>query len=228
MTVLAWKRRALPAWWIAFTDAHPAVPNLVALAGLVAILYLLAPGVSHPSGRGEMIDSLSAVVKSDTVVGRAVSLRAAYHQRVPKDVRDYVGKIVFYPALYVVVPFLMLLEFLFPCKPSQPIVGKGFLQDAIWFAALTPTTILVLAAANEFLRHLFGTACPSRDVYPDTGVNDARFPSEEHLTVSQLPANWLRQTVYPFVQLFAPMLPRPLRGWRAPLSDRALTDTQKA
>jgi hypothetical protein len=50
--------------------------------------------------------------------------------------------------------------------------------------------------------HLFGTAYPSRHVYPETGIADIRFPDEDKVRVRQLPGNWLTQTVYPFVQLF--------------------------
>jgi hypothetical protein len=50
--------------------------------------------------------------------------------------------------------------------------------------------------------HLFGTAYLTTNVYPETGIADSRFPFEENLKWWQLPANWLKQTVYPFLQLF--------------------------
>jgi hypothetical protein len=50
--------------------------------------------------------------------------------------------------------------------------------------------------------YLFGTACRSRDIYPETGINDSRFPTEDKVRVSRLPGNWLLQMIYPFVQVF--------------------------
>jgi sterol desaturase/sphingolipid hydroxylase (fatty acid hydroxylase superfamily) len=50
--------------------------------------------------------------------------------------------------------------------------------------------------------HLFGTAYPVRDIYPETGIADAQFPTEDNLPPWKLPGNWLAQTVYPFGQLF--------------------------
>jgi sterol desaturase/sphingolipid hydroxylase (fatty acid hydroxylase superfamily) len=339
------------------------VPNIIAASGLAFIMFMLAPTVTHPSENGGMVDSLAVVVRSDTIVSKAIGLRAAYHNWVPQEIRDYAGKILFNPALYFVLPFLLLLEYLFPCKPSQPLIGKGFLQDAVWFAAAAPTTILVLGVASQFLRgfydnhlafltigsaatwptslqiiaalsvveflwwmghltrhkvgtlwlfhavhhsqkelntftedrvhvvdalaasllmfipyyifqvpnlyavaiialyrsihtrflhanvkinlgclgwlvaspqfhrihhsadpahvdknfgvilsifdHLFGTAHPSRDAYPETGINDARFPTEDHTRVLRLPENWLMQTSFPFVQAFKQIAPRP-------------------
>ncbi len=58
-------------------------------------------------------------------------------------------------ALYLVIPFLLFLEFLFPCNPAQPLIGKGFLQDAIWYAIDTPLSLVFLLPVVGFLRGLF-------------------------------------------------------------------------
>jgi sterol desaturase/sphingolipid hydroxylase (fatty acid hydroxylase superfamily) len=362
-TPSALERQPLPDWWLRFIGSYPAVPNVIAVAGLAFIMFMLAPTVTHPSENGGMIDSLAAIVTSHTIISKAIGLRAAYHHWVPKDVRDYAADILFNSALYFVVPFLLVLEFLFPGKPSQPLIGKGFLQDAIWFAAAAPTVILVTGIASEVLRrlydkhlgfltissavawptflqviaallvveflwwmshlarhkvhmfwlfhavhhsqtelnvftedrvhfvdalaaslimfipfyifqvpnlyavaviglyrsiharflhanvkinlgwigwliaspqfhrvhhsgnpahedknfgvvlsifdHLFGTAHPSRDIYPETGINDARFPIENNTRVFHLPANWLMQTIFPFLQFFKQIAPHP-------------------
>lgn len=362
MTASLFKRRPLPGWWLRFVESCPAVPTVFALSGLALIMFMLAPPITHPSENGVMIDSLAVVVRSDTVLTKAVDLRAAYRNLVSEEVRDYARKIFFNPTLYFVVPFFLLLEYLFPCKPSQPLIGKGFLQDAVWFAAAAPTTILLLGTANEFLRslydhylasltigsaavwpvslqaiaalfvvefifwlshfirhkvgtlwlfhavhhsqeelnvftddrshfvdklvtsllmfvpfyifqvpnlyavaiiglyisihsrfvhlnvrinlgwlgwlisspqfhrvhhsadpahadknfagilsmfdYLFGTAHPSRDIYPETGINDAQFPTEDNIRVLRLPRNWLVQTSFPFIQLFKQIAPR--------------------
>lgn len=49
--------------------------------------------------------------------------------------------------------------------------------------------------------YLFGTACQSRNIYPQTGIQDSSFPNEDKVKRSQLPKNWLLQTVYPFIQV---------------------------
>ena len=51
--------------------------------------------------------------------------------------------------------------------------------------------------------YLFGTACRSRTIYPQTGINDTNFPVEDNVSFAQLPKNWIAQTAYPFRQLFA-------------------------
>jgi sterol desaturase/sphingolipid hydroxylase (fatty acid hydroxylase superfamily) len=363
VTALLFKRRQLPNWWLRFIESYPVVPTVVAASGLAFIMFMLAPSVTHPSPDGQMIDSLAKLVRSHTIVSKAIGLRAAYHNAVPEEIRDYAGTILFNPALYFVVPFFLLLEYLFPCNPSQPLIGKGFLQDAVWFAAAAPTAILILGAASKFLlgfydhhlafltirsavawptylqviaaltvveflwwmshfvRHkiptlwvfhavhhsqkelnvftedrvhvvdglaasvfmflpfyifqvpnlyavaviglyrsihsrflhanvkinlgwlgwlvaspqfhrvhhsadpahadknfgvvfsifdyLFGTAHPSRDIYPETGIDDTRFPTEHNTRISHLPGNWLMQNVFPFVQFFKQIAPGP-------------------
>ena len=350
------KRERLPGWWPQMVAAHPVVPNIVAVTGLVFIMYMLSPTVVHPSGYGQMVDSLEVVVRSNTIVGKVIALREAYHHSIPQEVRDYAGGVLFNPVLYFVLPFFLLLEYLFPCNASQPLVGKGFLQDFVWFVFTVPTRMLILGVAGEFLhrfyekhlefltvrstaewpkvsqilaalfvtefvfwishfvRHkilslwffhavhhsqtelntftddrghivdrlvtsllmfipfyafkvdvlsavavvglyvsihsrfvhanvkinlgwlgwvvaspqfhrvhhsaesahydknfagvlsifdyLFGTAHPSRDVYPETGINDVTFPIEESRNVVRLSLNWLNQTIFPFRQLF--------------------------
>ncbi len=60
------------------------------------------------------------------------------------------------PILYFVIPFFLLLEYLFLFNPSQPLVGKGFLQDAIWFVGrATDYTVLLLGAAGGLLRSFY-------------------------------------------------------------------------
>ncbi|MDP9042006.1 MAG: sterol desaturase family protein, partial [Bacteroidota bacterium] len=307
-------------------------------------------------GHGRVIETFGVVSKSKPLVDKAVSLRASYHKLFPEEVRDLISNLYGNIALYLVVPFLLLLEFLFPCNPSQPLISKGFVQDAIWYildtpllifilypvvgffhglfnqylgflilhkAAVWPAYLQIIAALlladlfiwfNHFARHkirtlwffhaihhsqkemnvftderghivdllvvallgfipffifdvsnlyavivigiykpihnrflhanlkinlgwlgllitspqfhrvhhsadpahfdknyggylsiydyLFGTACASRHVYPETGIADPQFPTEDKVRLSQLPKNWLIQTVYPFVQVF--------------------------
>ena len=356
------KPRKLPGWWLRFTEANPIVPNLIAVTGLVWICFSIALliSASEKHGHGQIIETLGLVSKSEPFIEKAISLRAAYHQLIPDDVRNLVASLYGNVALYLVVPFLLLLEFLFPSNPSQPLIGKGFLQDAIWYAIYTPVGLLIISPVlvllsglfehhlgflalsnssrwpvfiqimaalllaeffawiNHFARHkirtlwlfhaihhsqkeinvftddrvhvvdlligsllafipffifhvpaiyavtvigvykpihnrfihsntkmnlgwlgwiftspqfhrvhhsvdpahmnnnygvyfsifdhLFGTACPSRNIYPETGIPDARFPTEDKVRIYVLPVNLLMQIVYPFVQLFEILL----------------------
>jgi sterol desaturase/sphingolipid hydroxylase (fatty acid hydroxylase superfamily) len=349
--------RKLPAWWVRFTDHYPVVPNLIAVAGLVWITFALAQfkGIANQE-RGAAVESVAAISPSGTLSAQVFQLREIYRSWFPEEVRAIVAQLYYNPALYLVIPFLLLLEFLFPCDASQPLIGKGFLQDAIWFVAFAPVKILILFPIGQFLEsffdahrqffnigavaewpvhvrviaalflseflfwcnhfvrhklrvfwffhavhhsqkqinvftddrmhivdsilaslltflpfflfhlpnwyavtvialylpihdrfihtnikmnlgwlgwlitspqfhrvhhsaapehldknfgahlslfdHLFGTACRNTNVYPQTGIADSQFPGENNLRWWQLPKNWLKQTVYPFVQLF--------------------------
>ncbi len=55
----------------------------------------------------------------------------------------------------------------------------------------------------SFVDLIFGTAFPSRTVYPITGIPDLNFPLEEKVRFGQLPRNIIRQTIYPFKQVAA-------------------------
>jgi sterol desaturase/sphingolipid hydroxylase (fatty acid hydroxylase superfamily) len=157
--------------------------------------------------------------------------------------------------LYFVVPFFLLLEYLFPCNPFQQLFGKGFLQDAVWFAAAAPTTILFLGAVNEFFHGLYdkhlafltirSAAAWStylqiiaaisvveflwwmshlvRHKLPTLWLFHAVHHSQKELNVFtedrvhvvdtrvvDLPRNWFMQILFPFVQFFRQIAPRPL------------------
>lgn len=352
------KPRQVPEWWLRFTEANPLVPSIIAVAGLFWICFSLAKitSSSEKHGNGQVIETIGVVSKSKPLAEKAISLRAVYHNLFPTEVRNLISGLYGNLALYLVVPFLLFLEFLFPCNTSQPLIGKGFLQDVIWYILDIPLTLLVLFPVvgflrglfnqhlgfllfdtaitwpayvqifaalmlaeffiwfNHFARHkirtlwffhavhhsqkelniftddrahivdlfvgslfvfipffifhvsslyavtiigiykpihnrfihanlkinlgwfgwiftspqfhrvhhsadpehadknfgvyfsiydwLFGTGCLSRNIYPETGINDPGFPSEDRVRVSQLPRNWLEQTAYPFGQIF--------------------------
>ena len=348
----------MPRAWIRFTDAHPWLSSAIAVAGLATISLSIAHivGSAEKHGQGEVIETIGIISWSKDLVDHANSLRSIYHQFFPSEVRYLVSELYSNIALYLVVPFLLLLELLFPCKTTQPLISRGFLQDMIWFVAIAPAKIFILfpiaallrmlfneylpflmiedAAAwplyvqviaavfvseflawfNHFVRHkikalwlfhavhhsqkelnvftddrahvidllilsllayipffifqvpnvyavtivgmytaihnrfihanikinlgwlgwlfvspqfhrvhhsalvehhdknfgrtlsffdyIFGTAYNSRKVYPETGIDDTTFPDEQKLRIRQLPGNWLKQTIYPFIQLF--------------------------
>lgn len=351
------KPRKTSARWFRFTEGYPAIASIIAITGLLWICFSIAPilDAAEKKGRGELIETIGTVGTSG-MVDKALTLRDVYHNLFPAEIRELVSGLYSNIALYLVIPFLLLLEFLFPCKPSQPLIGKGFLQDAVWFVALAPAKVFVLfpvtlllrnlfddhlsflvidsAAAwpvwltviaallvgeffawfNHYARHkirtlwlfhaihhsqkelnvftddrahvvdlvvgslltyipffifqvpnlyavtaiglfmaihnrfihsnvkinlgwlgfvlaspqfhrvhhsaeaahvdknfgrslsfydyLFGTAYPSRHVYPETGITDPAFPGEEKVRIRNLPANWFMQTLYPFAQIF--------------------------
>jgi len=355
---MLFKPRRLPGWWLRFTDAHPIVPSLIAVTGLAWICWSIGVIIvgSEMHGHGQMVETLGAVSNSRPLIEKAISLRSAYHSLFPEEIRNLLSNLYGNLALYLVIPFLLFLEFLFPCNPAQPLIGKGFLQDAIWYAIDTPLSLVFLLPVVGFLRglfdqylgfitlgtatiwpvylqiiaalllaefffwfnhfirhkirtlwlfhavhhsqkemnvftddrvhivdmligslltfipffifhvsniyavmligiykpihnrfihanlkinlgwlgwlftspqfhrihhsvepahadknfgvhfsiydHLFGTACKSRDVYPQTGIADARFPYEDKVRVSQLPRNLLEQMAYPFMQIY--------------------------
>jgi sterol desaturase/sphingolipid hydroxylase (fatty acid hydroxylase superfamily) len=352
--------RQLPDWWVRFTDNHPIIPNLIAVAGLFWITFALAHStnkvVNQERERGAAVQNVQTMPEPGASTDPAGHLKAVYRNWFPQEVRSIVGQLFRNPALYLLVPFLLLLELLFPCNSSQPLIGKGFLQDAVWFVAFAPVRVLILfpigevleaffKAHREFLNigalatwpvwgrfvaavllgelliwlnhfvrhkvrvlwlfhsvhhsqkelnlftddrdhvvdaileslfafvpfflfqlpniyavtviglylpihnrfihsnlrmnlgwlgwlitspqfhrvhhsaelehvdknfgvhlalfdHLFGTACRSTSVYPQTGIADSQFPFEADLRWSQLPKNWFKQTIYPFRQLF--------------------------
>lgn len=355
---LLFKPRKLPGWWLRFTEANPVLPNIIAVAVLTWICFSLASiiSASEKHGNGQFIETINVVANSKPLVEKAIDLRAAYHDFFPEEIRNLAQNLYGNLALYLVVPLLLLLEFLFPCNPSQPLISKGFLQDAIWYIVFTPLTLLIIYPIVDFLRglfnqhlsfisldsaklwpqflqilaaillveffiwfnhflrhkihtlwlfhavhhsqkelniftddrahivdlligslltfipffifdvsnlyavavigiykpihnrfihanikinlgwlgwvitspqfhrvhhsiepshadknfgvyfsiydHLFGTALASRTVYPATGISDTRFPDEDKVRLSQLPRNWVMQTIYPFVQIF--------------------------
>lgn len=354
---LLFKPRQLPSWWCRFTEAYPIVPSVISVAVLTWICFTLTSiiSASEINGNGKFVETIGVVSKSEPIVEKAISLRAAYHNLFPEEARTIVNNLFANIALYLAVPLILLLEFLFPFNPAQPLVSRGLLQDAIWYIVYTPLTLLflipvvnfmhslfvqhlgflvfdnavfwptylqIIAAIllaefilwfNHFARHkirtlwffhavhhsqkelnvftddrahiidltigallsfipffifdvsnlyavlvigvykpihnrfihanvkinlgwlgllltspqfhrvhhsaapehadknfgvylsiydyLFGTACHSRDIYPQTGIDDSHFPNEENVPVASLPKNWLAQTMYPFKQV---------------------------
>jgi hypothetical protein len=119
------KPRQLPAWWLRFTEANPVLPSIIAVAGLVWICFSLAfiTSASEKHGHGEIVETFGVVSKSKPLADKAYSLRTAYHNLVPAEARNLVSGLYGNLALYLVVPLLLFLEFLFPCNLSQPLIG---------------------------------------------------------------------------------------------------------
>ncbi|MEI9912519.1 MAG: hypothetical protein WDO71_24410 [Bacteroidota bacterium] len=53
-------------------------------------------------------------------------------------------------------------------------------------------------------------------MYPATGIEDPQFPREQNIRLRQLPGNMIKQTIYPFLQLFEQLqASRPVHFFRA-------------
>src|SRR5262245_60101516 len=156
------KPRKVPAWWLRFTGNNPSVGSFIAVAGLAWICFSIAPIVNSAEqhGQGELIESIGVISWSQQFMEHANSLRSTYHQLFPEEIRLLVSQLYSNIALYLVVPFLLLLELLFPCRPSQPLIGKGFLQDAVWFIAIAPAKVFVLFPVTAILRTAFNEYLP--------------------------------------------------------------------
>ena len=154
--------RQLSGWWVHFTDNHPAIPNLIALAGLFWITFALADftgttGAAANQERRAVVETAQTVSQPEGggLMNQISRLREIYRKRSPEEVRNIAGQLYYHPALYLVIPFLLFLELLFPCNASQPLIGKGFLQDAIWFVAFAPVRVLILFPIGELLQRPF-------------------------------------------------------------------------
>ena len=154
---MLFKSRQLPVWWVRFTDANPVVPNVIAVAVLTWICFSLATiiSASEKHGHGQFVETIGVVSQSEPIVEKAISLRTAYHNLVPEEVRTLLKNLYGNFSLYLVVPLLLLLELLFPSNLSQPLIGKGFLQDAIWYLLYTPLALIFVFPVLEILRSLF-------------------------------------------------------------------------
>ena len=167
------KPRQLPAWWHRFTEANPIVPNVVTVAVLMWICFSLSSifSGSEKHGHGKFVETIGMVSRSEPLVEKTISLRTAYHNLFPEQARTMLNNIFGNIALYLVIPLLLLLELLFPCNPSQPLISKGLLQDAIWYIVFTPLTLLFLIPVIDvfhglFVRHLGFLALGSAVTWP--------------------------------------------------------------
>jgi len=147
----------LPSWWQRFISSYPIFPNLLAVTGLVWICYSLAHNISLTEAhhQGSIVEVVRSVSGSRFLVDKLIGLRAAYQDMFPEEIRVILGNAFANWAVWLVVPFILFLELLFPCNPSQPLIGKGFIQDAIWYVVNIPIAFLILFPVINFLRGLF-------------------------------------------------------------------------
>jgi sterol desaturase/sphingolipid hydroxylase (fatty acid hydroxylase superfamily) len=151
MSELSGRLLAVPCWWRRLVENHPGVPTVFSLAGLAVLVVLLAPG-SKLSAAFQSGIPISDGAAHASVQGMLGALRENYHELIPLQLRTWVWQLYTNPILYTVVPFLLLLEVLFPCNPKQGLVGRGFVQDAVWFVTSLPLNAMVLGTAYGFLK----------------------------------------------------------------------------
>jgi sterol desaturase/sphingolipid hydroxylase (fatty acid hydroxylase superfamily) len=143
-------------WSTRLADRFPAIPTMVALAGLLAIVCVLAPAHDRAqvSGRGATVETV-AIVAPAALADVALRVRNTVNARVPEEVRSWARDLYANPMLYLVVPFLLLLEHLFPCKRSRPLLAKAYLQDIVWFVASAPIQVLIGGAVGVWLGDVY-------------------------------------------------------------------------
>jgi sterol desaturase/sphingolipid hydroxylase (fatty acid hydroxylase superfamily) len=137
--------------------SYPIMPNLIAVAGLSWICFSIAHNLDISSNRsnGTIVEMVRVVSGSTYLVDKAISLRVAYHNIFSEEVRIIISNLFINWALWIVVPFIMFLELLFPCHSTQPLVGKSFIQDSIWYVVNIFMNLLILFPLINFLRSLF-------------------------------------------------------------------------
>src|ERR1700740_36021 len=119
--------RKLPSWWTQFVSSNPFFPNLISVIGLAWICYSFGHNLDLPKRYpdGSIVDMVRTVSGSQFIVDKVISLRATYHQLFSDEIRIIFSNIFTNWVLWLVIPFLLVLEILFPCNPSQPLIGKG-------------------------------------------------------------------------------------------------------
>lgn len=145
-----------PSWLLRLSAMYPAIPTLIALVGLVAIVCVLVPAetIAEKSGRGVSVETV-AIIGPDIAADLTLQLRNAVNARIPAEVRSWARGLYANPMLYLVVPFLLLLEYLFPCERPRPMRVRTCLQDLTWFVASVPTKVLIVGAVAVWLNGFY-------------------------------------------------------------------------
>lgn len=150
-------RHKFPLLWLQRRYAagrYSVIFATLAVIGMLAIAILIAPG-------SELASALQSGLSPDpdagaiTVRGMLFSIREAYHAWVPGALRGWVWTVYTNPLLYTIVPLMLLLEFLIPCREEQPLLSAGFFQDAIWFSLRVLADPFLLGAAFLFLKGVY-------------------------------------------------------------------------
>jgi hypothetical protein len=121
-----------------FTDNYPVIPNLIAVAGLFWITFAFAHSTSTTASqeRGALVETAHTVAEPGILMKQVFRLREICRNWFPQEVRSIVGELYRNPALYLVVPFLLFLEFLFPAILHSRLLAKGFCRTPFGLSRL--------------------------------------------------------------------------------------------
>jgi sterol desaturase/sphingolipid hydroxylase (fatty acid hydroxylase superfamily) len=118
----------------------------------------LAPAyeLGQASGRGTTVEAV-AVIGSDYLTEKAVLAREFIRAHIPEELYVWLRAVVSDPVLYVFIPFIMLLEYLFPADVGFNRKWRiaGYLQDLIWFVMSVPIIILVYGFVGLQLKEFY-------------------------------------------------------------------------
>lgn len=149
--------RKLPARWVRFTTTHTYVADVAAIAVLawMGITFSNIVMDSERSGHGTFVQTMSSITGSHYLTSKALELRRVMHTLFPDPVRNLFVHLYGNIALYMVTPLFLALEFLFPSNPRQPLISKGFLQDAVWYIFYTPIAMVILYPFVDLMHDFF-------------------------------------------------------------------------
>lgn len=147
-----WDPARIQGW----CDRHPELAALLALGGLVLICYELAPAyrAAQDSGGSVMVETASRL-GPEPVADLVSRARAYVNRHVSAEVRAWARQLYANPMLYLVVPYLWLLEWLCPADRRRPVLRKAVLQDLVWFVASAPIIVLLVGAVANALQAFY-------------------------------------------------------------------------
>jgi sterol desaturase/sphingolipid hydroxylase (fatty acid hydroxylase superfamily) len=123
---------------------------------MIVIMFAVAPAemMAETSGRGAMVESIERV-GPDYVAEIALDARNFIVARVPDEIRVWLRQLIANPMLYLFIPFVLLLEWLFPCEARQHLAARAYLQDIVWFVATALTRVVIIGTAAVWLAGLY-------------------------------------------------------------------------
>lgn len=145
-------RLNLPRWFCRFLVDHSKSLIVFSMIGFITILPLLNFQLDLIK-----ISKSALPLEADSFTGLfkhfLINLRNLYRE-LPDSIRELVWSL-YKNCLYFIVPFILLLEYLAPCRPEQRIMSAGFLQDAIWFIVRVLLDPLLLGSTFIFLEAVY-------------------------------------------------------------------------
>ncbi len=115
-------------------------------------MFAVAPAemMAETSGRGAMVESIERV-GPDYVAEIALDARNFIVARVPDEVRVWLRQLIANPMLYLFIPFVLLLEWLFPGEARRQLQARAYLQDIVWFVITALTRVVIVGTVAVWL-----------------------------------------------------------------------------